>query len=133
MIGLDIEGKLRARVRGKLPDTVTIRDTYQPIAAKFPLLTLRVMNHAVYEATVDSGSLENHAVIDVEVEVFTNAEGVKKNQAWEIMDAADFAVRSMGFVRKSCVPTPNLADSTVYRLTARYRGVVDEKNNVYRR
>ncbi len=133
MIGLDMEGKLRARVRGKLPNTVIIRDTYQPVSAKFPLLTLRVVGHAVYEATVDSGSLENHAVIDVEMEVFTNAEGVKKNQAWEIMDTADGAIRAMGFVRKSCIPTPNLADSTIYRLTARYRGVVDENNNVYRR
>ena len=132
MIGLEIEGMARARVRGKLPASVTLRDTYQPSSAKFPLVTMEVTDHAVNEDTVDSGDMENHAVIDLTAEIFTAGNG-KKTQAWDLINTVDKELRDMGFVRKSCRPTPNFADATVYRLTAHYRAVVDKENNLYRR
>ena len=66
-----------------------------------------------------------------EVNVYTNRVGYKKLDAYEIMETIDQVMtgqvetegRRLGFYRSMCSPIPNLADATIFRLTAQYRGV----------
>ena len=57
----------------------------------------------------------------------------KKQECKKLMKTADTILSALNLTRVFCRPTPNLEDSTIYRITARYRAVVDKKNNIYRR
>lgn len=107
--------------------------TYQDRSTMFPLVTVEEHDNSMYEKTQDSGNIENHARVLYEVNVYSNLANGKKSQAKQLIHQVDEVMANMGFVRSYCSPTPNLADSTVYRITARYRAVVDKNKNIYRR
>lgn len=112
---------------------VKCASSYQDHSTVFPLVTLEEQDNSVYEKTQDSGNIENHARILYEVNVYSNLTNGKKSQARQLIHVVDEAMENLGFVRSYCSPTPNLADSTVYRITARYRAVVDKNKLIYRR
>ena len=66
-----------------------------------------------------------------EITVYTNRVGYKKLDAYEIMETVDQVMtgqvetegRRLGFYRMMCSPIQNLQDSTIFALTARYKGV----------
>lgn len=72
-----------------------------------------------------------------EVNVYTNSIGYKKLDAYKIMETVDQVMtgqietegRRLGFYRSMCSPIPNLADATIFRLTAQYRGVDMPEND----
>ena len=105
--------------------------TYQDRSKVFPLVTVEEYDNSVYEKTQDSGNYENHAKLLYEVNVYSNLTSGKKAQAKEIMKKVDVVMAKMGFVRSYCSPTPNLSDSNVYRITARYKAIADKEQNIY--
>jgi len=68
--------------------------------------------------------IENASTILFEVNVFSNKVAGAKLQARDIMETVDAEFEKLGFTRTMMSPTPNLADATIYRITARYEGVV---------
>ena len=58
---------------------------------------------------------------------------ITAEEAKQIIKTADSVLGGKGLVRVFCQPTPNLEDATVFRMTARYRAIVDENLNFYRR
>lgn len=75
--------------------------------------------------------IENAASVLYEVNVYSNKIGYKKAEAQEIMSFIDEILAKLGFTRTMLNPLPNLADATIYRLTARYEAVVDKDNWIY--
>lgn len=104
---------------------------YQNISTTFPLVTVEEIENISYEKTQDSGSAENHVRLLYEINVYSNSVSGKKEQAKHVIEQADKVMGELGFYRTYCSPTPNLADSTIYRITARYRAVVDKDENIY--
>ena len=51
----------------------------------------------------------------------------------EINPAIDEQFALLGFTRSFLKPLPNLADATIYRITARYIATVDKNETIYRR
>ena len=130
---IDIEASVFRAVKDALGNTAKCLPSYQNTSATYPLVTVEEQDNSVYERTRDSALIENHAVLLYEVNVFSNTEAGKKRQAKNIMATVDTAMREFGFTRTYCRPTPNFADSTIFRLTARYSAVVDQSGNLYRR
>lgn len=68
--------------------------------------------------------IENAVSVMFEVNVYSNKIGYKKSEAKDIMAFIDERFERLGFTRIMCSPIANLQDATIYRITARYEGVI---------
>lgn len=75
--------------------------------------------------------MENAASVAFEVNVYDNTSGYKKQNVKEIMADIDQIMAGLGLERTMCAPTSNLADATIYRMTARYEAAVDAELFIY--
>ena len=98
------------------------------IPAKFPCVTLVEDDNATYEKSLDSNMTENHATLMYTANAYSNLLPGKKSQCKAIMAIIDTQMLQMGFVRVGSGPIemPN-ADANIYRMVARYRGVISAK------
>lgn len=130
---IDIENMLFTEMKNNLPKGVKTGTMYSSVQSTFPYVTLIVMDNSVYDKFIDSGRIENAVEIMVEVNVYSNKTSGKKEECKALIKNIDDTLSGLGLVRSFCQPTPNLEDATVYRITARYRAVVDKNLNIYRR
>lgn len=109
---------------------IFVSGEYVEVPASFPTATIVQEDSSVLEKMSTEKRLENATTLLFDVNVYSNKVGYKKQQAKEIMSTIDEKMAGLGFTRIFCNPMPNLMDSTIFRLSARYRGVVmKERNN----
>ena len=130
---IDIESRIATKVKEQLPSGVDISDPYDKNARTLPLVTLSQIENSIYERFINSAQIENAVNVTIEVNVYSNKTNGKKTECKNIMKIVDDVMTELGFTRTMCRPTPNLEDATVYRITARYRAVVDSDFKIYRR
>ena len=130
---IDVENMLFTEVKAAQSKNVKCGSQYTREQSEFPYMTLEVKDNTVYERFINSKQVENAADIMVEVNAYSNSLKGKKEEAKKIIKTADIVLGGKGLVRVFCQPTPNLEDATVFRMTARYRAIVDENLNFYRR
>lgn len=114
-------------------DGIYVSGEYVSQPPQFPAVSIVENANTIVTRTQDTGSLENHAEITYQVDVYSNLNRGKKVQAKAIMGMVDVLMGVNGFTRIFMNPVQNLNDPTIYRITGRYRAVVDKKNVVYRR
>ena len=133
---IDIENqvfdRVASRVREQFPD-IFMTGEYVNSPASFPAVSLVEMDNSVREATIDSGSNENHANVMYEVNVYSNKATGKKSECKAIIALIDKEMTDMGFARSTLTPVPNEYDSTIYRMVGRYRAAVSTDHKIYRR
>lgn len=110
--------------------TIFVSGEYTPSPASFPAVTIEETNNSVYQR-MRTTNIENAASVLYEVNVYSNKVGYKKAEAQEIMSFIDDIMSGLGFTRTMCNPLPNLADATIYRLTARYEAIIDKDLWIY--
>lgn len=120
-----IATKLRAAHSG-----IWVSGEYVASPAKFPAVTIVEADNRVLER-MRTTNIENAASVMYEVNVYSNKTSGKKAEAKAVMNTADEAFAEIGFTRTFREQVPNLADSTIYRIVARYQGVVDKDLWVY--
>ena len=130
---IDIENMLFTEVKKDLPKTVKMGAMYTKSQSEFPYVSLMVMDNSIYEPFIDSARVENAVSIMVEVNVYSNKTSGKKEECKKLMKTIDDTLSGLNLVRSFCQPIPNLEDATVYRITARYRAIVDKNLMIYRR
>lgn len=113
-----IAGVLRAEYPG-----VFVSGEFVDMPAKFPAVTIIEIDNSVYQK-MRTTDIENAAAISYEINIYTNKVGYKKSEAKDIMDTIDTQFTALGFTRTMCNPVSNLQDATIYRMVARYEGVV---------
>lgn len=98
--------------------------------ASFPFVSVVEADNYAYEKTKDSGSLENHAVLMYEVNVYSNKTVGKKSECKDIFSYIDELFQKIGFVRtgKSII---SINDATGYRLVGRYKAVASKEKIIY--
>lgn len=98
--------------------------------ASFPFVSVVEADNYAYEKTKDSGSLENHAVLMYEVNVYSNKTVGKKRECKDIFSYIDELFQKIGFVRtgKSII---SINDATGYRLVGRYKAVASKEKIIY--
>ena len=130
---IDVENFLYDAVAAEMPQKVYCSSGFQREIDAFPHFTLTVENNSVYENEITSGGIENAIQIAIEINAYSNNVGTRRSECKEIISIADNVLNKIGLIRVSCKPTPNISDMTIYRITARYRAVVDKKLIFYRR
>ena len=119
-------------VRTAYPGAYVIGE-YIIAPAKFPCVSIVEMNNVAYDRTQTSGSLENHADVTYEVNIYSNKTSGKKSECKAIASLIDDEFATLGFSRTMLQPIPNVDDATIYRMLGRYRGVVSKDKYVFRR
>lgn len=102
--------------------------------SKFPHVTIVETDNSIYQRA-STDITENAVKLRYEITVYSNKIGYKESEAREIMAKVDESMQTIGFYRIGCYPVPNYADSTIYRIVARYEGVAvqeDGENLSYR-
>lgn len=133
---IDIENEVfntvATEVRTKYPDIYMVGE-YVKTPPKFPCVSLVEMDNQSYQATEDSGSSENHAVLMYEVNVYSNKTVGKKSECKAIAALIDERMLALGFARTMLQPIPNLDDATIYRMVSRYSAIISKNKVIYRR
>lgn len=104
-------------------DGIAVTSEYTDTPARFPAVTIIETSNIVLRR-MSTTKIENASTVLFDVNVFSNKVAGAKLQARDIMETVDAEFERLGFVRTMMSPTPNLADATIYRITARYEGVV---------
>lgn len=119
-------------LREKYP-TVYIVGEYVKSPSKFPCVSIIEMDNTAYDRTQTGGSLENHAEVMYEVNIYSNKSSGKKSECRAIASLLDNEFATLGFSRTMLQPIPNMDDATIYRMLGRYKGVVSKDKVIYRR
>ena len=119
-------------IRDKYPGAYVIGE-YVIAPARFPCVSIVEIDNSVYDKTQTSGSLENHADVTYEVNIYSNKTSGKKSECKAIASLIDNEFATLGFSRSMLQPIPNMDDATIYRMVGRYMGVVSKDNYVFRR
>ncbi len=133
---IDIENqvfdRVAKRVREQFPG-IFMAGEYVNSPPSFPAASGVEMDNSIHEATIDSGSNENHANVMYEWNTYSNKTTGKKSECKAIMALIDTEMTAMGFVRVTLTPVPNEYDSTIYRMVGRYRAAVSADFKIFRR
>ena len=100
--------------------------------SSFPAVQIIETSNAVATDTADTNSIENHADLMYEVNVYSNLKSGAKLQAKQIMSFADECFKELGFVRQLCEPINN-SDSSVFRYVARFVCRASQNKTIYQR
>ena len=119
-------------IRNEYPDAYVVGE-YVKSPSQFPSVSIVEFDNIAYDKTQSSGSLENHADVVFEVNIYSNKTSGKKSECRAIASLIDNEFATLGFSRSMLQPIPNGDDATIYRMTGRYRGVVSKDKLVFRR
>ena len=97
---------------------------------KFPAVSVVEMDNNVDERALDNGNVENAVNVMYQVDVYSNKNTGKKAQAKAIIALIDNVLAQYRFVRTFCNPIQNFNDATIYRMTARYRRRITDKEQI---
>lgn len=115
---------LRAEFSG-----INVTGEYVPAPAKLPHVSIVEMDNYTPERLISSAATEKYAAVAYEVNVYSNLATGKKTQARSIMNLVDEKLISMGFRRASVTVVPNEQSASIYRIVARYTGIVTQSEN----
>lgn len=119
-------------VKAVYPD-IYMSGEYVKSPPKFPCVSFVEMDNSAYIRTQTSGSVENHAELMYEVNVYSNKKSGKKSECKAIAALIDNEMAALNFSRIMLQPIPNMDDATIYRVVGRYRAVASKDNTIYRR
>ena len=127
---IDIENKVFDTVKTAVTSafatdypTLTMYSEYVLSPTSFPCVTLIETDNYTQRRTQTEQPLENYAEVVFEANIYTNNIEGRKSLAKAIADVVDVTMQNMMFTRTLRTQTPNV-DTTIYRLTLRYRAVV---------
>ena len=133
---IDVENEIfniiATALRERYPDVYIVGE-YVKAPLQFPSVSIVEIANVAYEKTQSSASLENHADVTYEVNIYSNKTSGKKSECKDIASLIDNEFAALGFSRTMLQPIPNGDDATIYRMTGRYMGVVSKDKIVYRR
>lgn len=113
-------------------DGIYVTGEYVDAPPRFPAVSIIEADNYVDYDKMSSRADEEYSIVMYEVEVYTNLESGKQMQAREILSTIDAILYDLNFTRLSMTPVPNMANTSIYRLVARYRAETDG-TTLYRR
>lgn len=115
-----------------LNEQAYITGTYVDAPPSFPCVSIIQENNVVVASTQDTSNQENHASVMFEVNVYSNKESGKKAECKALLSCVDNVLAKYNFTRIMASVVPNIADASIYRMTARYTAIVGKNETIYR-
>ena len=104
------------------------RSVYVPSASAFPCATLMEDDNTTDAGRMDSSGEEKYAVLIYEADVYA----MSKAECRTVMKAIDESMTSLNFTRTTMRFISNLADETIFRYRARWRGKANADKTFFR-
>lgn len=135
---IDIEFDIYNIVRSTVDELmgegkVEVSSVYTKDPAHFPFVSVVETDNYSDDRTRTTDCNENFVMVTYEVNIYSNKNATKKSECKKIAKAIDDKLMQMNFSRLVLTQIPNLLDSTVYRMTGRYRVMVDKNRRLYNR
>lgn len=133
---IDVETEVFSIISTKVREEyagIFITGEYVKSPPSFPCVSLLEADNAIYRSTRTTDSMENHAELLYEVNVYSNKTKGKKAECKEIASLIDSELARLGFTRTMLNPIPNEEDATIYRMVGRYKAIVSTNKTIYRR
>ena len=116
---------LRNAIIEKYPNA-SVSSVYLRTPPHFPYVSVIQTDSYEPNKYVDSSNKELFTTMVFQIDVYSDDDARKKTICKGIMQTIDTTLRAMNFRREVLSAVPNMADSTIYRLTARYKVLADE-------
>lgn len=130
---IDIENRVFTGLKKHLESSVgkiSLSSEFSAVPSSFPHVSFCEEDNNVYDKTIDSGSNENHAKVMFEVNVYSNKANGRKTECKNIFEQIDNYMLGLGFARISKSP---ISTKSLFRIVARYQGIVAKNFEIYRR
>lgn len=125
---VDIHNQIFTRLSDKIGSLAKVSGLFVNAPKTLPFISVEEIDN--YQSHLSSGA-QKYATLTYEVNVFCEGK-TRMSKARKLLGIIDEEMYSMNFTRISMTPVPNMENSTIYRLTARYR-VETDGETLYRR
>lgn len=109
--------------------TVRVESTYNPTPSSFPFVSVYEADNHTYRKTQDDVAKEHHASVMYEVNVYSNKQNGKKQEAKKLFNIVDDTLQNFKFTRTTMIPDMN-RDKSIYQIVARYEAVIAEGQTI---
>lgn len=96
----------------------------------FPHISIMEAYNTSHVPAASLSNIDNASNLMYEVNIYSNLQSGKKTEAKDILAIINDKFSIMGFIRGSVNTVPNLEDSTIYRIVARYERVIGNSEEV---
>lgn len=134
MIDLEVEifSAVAEKIRVQYPNAF-ITGEYVKTPPSFPCISLVEVDNATFRNSQTSESMENHAAVMYELNVYSNRTKGKKAECKELAAFVDEILMGLNFTRTMLEPVPNQDNATIYRMLGRYQAVIGKNSTIFRR
>lgn len=123
----DVVNAIKQKFGNQYPN-LSMYSEYEEVPSSFPCVTIVEDNNTRLRSADDDSKKEHYARVMYTCNIYTNTTD-KKMLAKSIADTIDRVMSNIGFTRIMRTQIPNI-DRTIYRLSLRYEGIVDEGKSV---
>lgn len=130
----DRENEIYTYIRNAVKDvfpSASVSDVYLRVPPSFPHVSIMQIGSSEPKAHIDSSMKEKFTQLSFQIDIYSDDETRKKTICKVISQIVDETMKGINFRRQSLRPVPNLADATIYRITARYTGIVSDDGMFY--
>lgn len=130
----DRENEIYTFIRNAVKDvfpSASVSDVYLRVPPSFPHVSIMQIDSSESKAHIDSSMKEKFTQLSFQIDIYSDDETRKKTICKVISQIVDETMKGINFRRQSLRPVPNLADATIYRITARYTGIVSDDGMFY--
>ena len=124
-VEIDVFNEVAEAILAEYPDAYVCGE-YVVSPPQFPAVSVIQTLSVEDKSRVDSSGEENANALTYDVNVYSNSESDSKKECKSILQVADKALRARNFRRTTAMPIDNAQDPSIYRMTARYVGLVDK-------
>lgn len=128
----EIFNEIAEAIQTEYPDCF-VTSEYTAGVPSFPCVSLVEIDNASWDESMTQEGVDVHAALTYELNVYSNKTVGKKTECREIASFVDGLLLGMNFTRSMLQPIPNERDATIYRITGRYRVLIDAEHVLYRR
>ena len=131
---IDFENRIYSGLKNALANSsignISMSTELSASPSSFPHISVSEADNSVYDKTIDSGSNENHVKVMYEINIYSNKQNARKTEVKKIFNEVDNYMINLGFLRISKVP---IGTKSLFRMVARYQGIISKNFEIYRR
>ena len=120
----EVYTKVAQALRSEFPE-INISGEYVNAPSSFPHVSFVLSDNTVVKRYTSDSFEMSHVMF--EANVYSNKTSGKKTECKKIMKCIDDVMFSINFRRTAYTPVPNMENTSIYRLVARFEGRTDGK------
>ena len=129
---IDIHNQVYTRLFDCLSDVCVVESEYTVTPSKYPCVTVDESSNRDVTWTFDSSEKKKFARVVYTIQIFSNKEGGRKQEARKIFGMVGDLMWDMGFSQTAFATRPQVYNSSTYCIAAQYTAIVREDGAIFR-